>query len=85
MKVAAGLPNIREVLGVARYGSFTSFGTLVNVVPDGSTAGIDTSGNASLSKIVFDASKVASTYGNSATVQPPTVKLAPAVYLGKLA
>ena len=33
----------------------------------------------------FNASSYSSLYGNSHTVQPPTVKLTPAIYLGKLA
>lgn len=77
--IAAGLPGITGTSSSLRAynvtGSFYKFGS--QGYNHGSGMGGESLG--------FDASLSSSIYSASDTVQPPTVKLAPSIYLGKLA
>ena len=79
--IEAGLPNITGSLGGTRVDDniFTTSGAFYR----GQIQSIVSGTGTILTNMLFDASRSSSIYGNSSTVQPPSVKYIFAMYLGK--
>jgi len=86
--IAAGLPNFtgRTTAAATGFWSSTSSPEYTGVFfKDGTKGGYLSGANGSGDILGVDASRSNSIYGASDTIQPPAVKICPAVYLGKLA
>lgn len=76
-KVEAGLPNIKGTFQAMQFGGAVSASGAFQTVGSGTVhnGSSHTYGSGTAGKVSFDASRMSTVYGKSATVQPPAYKV----------